>query len=70
ADVPQGRARAHHADGVVQAFAGHPHQPLGVLADAADGWTVITRDGSLSAQFEHTVLVTETGFRVLTLREE
>jgi len=36
----------------------------------ADGWTVITRDGSLSAQFEHTVLVTETGFRVLTLREE
>lgn len=36
----------------------------------ADGWTVITRDGSLSAQFEHTVLVTEIGFRVLTLREE
>lgn len=36
----------------------------------ADGWTVVTRDGSLSAQFEHTVLVTETGFRVLTLREE
>ncbi|MGC8114661.1 type I methionyl aminopeptidase [Metapseudomonas otitidis] len=36
----------------------------------ADGWTVITRDGSLSAQFEHTVLVTESGFRVLTLREE
>ncbi|MBB4819150.1 methionyl aminopeptidase [Pseudomonas alcaligenes] len=36
----------------------------------ADGWTVITRDGSLSAQFEHTILVTESGFRVLTLREE
>ncbi|WP_043245851.1 type I methionyl aminopeptidase [Pseudomonas solani] len=36
----------------------------------ADGWTVITRDGSLSAQFEHTILVTETGYRVLTLREE
>ncbi|WP_230428061.1 type I methionyl aminopeptidase [Pseudomonas tohonis] len=36
----------------------------------ADGWTVVTRDGSLSAQFEHTVLVTESGFRVLTLREE
>ncbi|WP_337058777.1 type I methionyl aminopeptidase [Pseudomonas sp. USHLN015] len=36
----------------------------------ADDWTVITRDGSLSAQFEHTVLVTESGFRVLTLREE
>ncbi len=33
-----------------------------------DGWTVRTKDGSLSAQFEHTVLVTETGFEVLTLR--
>lgn len=35
-----------------------------------DGWTVTTRDGSLSAQCEHTVEVTETGVRVLTLREE
>ncbi|MEW8222463.1 MAG: type I methionyl aminopeptidase, partial [Candidatus Thiodiazotropha taylori] len=35
-----------------------------------DGWTVITRDRSLSAQFEHTILVTEDGFEVLTLREE
>jgi methionyl aminopeptidase len=32
----------------------------------ADGWTVTTQDGSLSAQFEHTVLVTETGFEILT----
>lgn len=32
-----------------------------------DGWTVVTHDGSLSAQFEHTVLVTETGVEVLTL---
>ena len=32
-----------------------------------DGWTVITRDHSLSAQWEHTLLVTETGFEVLTL---
>ena len=31
-----------------------------------DGWTVVTADGSLSAQFEHTVLVTRTGFEVLT----
>ncbi len=31
-----------------------------------DGWTVVTADGSLSAQFEHTVLVTETGHEVLT----
>jgi methionyl aminopeptidase len=34
-----------------------------------DGWTVTTRDGKLSAQAEHTVLVTETGVEVLTLRE-
>lgn len=32
----------------------------------ADGWTVRTVDGSLSAQFEHTVLVTEDGYEVLT----
>ena len=32
-----------------------------------DGWTVITKDHSLSAQFEHTVLVTENGYEVLTL---
>jgi methionyl aminopeptidase len=32
-----------------------------------DGWTVITRDHSLSAQWEHTVLVTDNGFEVLTL---
>jgi methionyl aminopeptidase len=32
-----------------------------------DGWTIVTKDHSLSAQWEHTVLVTETGFDVLTL---
>lgn len=32
-----------------------------------DGWTVVTKDHSLSAQWEHTVLVTDTGFEVLTL---
>jgi methionyl aminopeptidase len=32
-----------------------------------DGWTVVTKDHSLSAQWEHTVLVTETGYEVLTL---
>ncbi len=32
----------------------------------ADGWTAVTEDGSLSAQFEHTVLVTEAGVEVLT----
>ncbi len=32
-----------------------------------DGWTIVTKDRSLSAQWEHTVLVTETGYEVLTL---
>lgn len=35
-----------------------------------DGWTVVTKDRSLSAQYEHTLLVTQTGYEVLTLREE
>ena len=34
-----------------------------------DGWTVVTRDKKLSAQWEHTVLVTSSGFEVLTLRQ-
>ena len=33
----------------------------------ADGWTVVTEDGSRTAQFEHTVLVTESGAEILTL---
>jgi len=32
-----------------------------------DGWTVVTKDRSLSAQWEHTLLVTESGYEVLTL---
>ncbi len=36
----------------------------------SDQWTVVTKDRSLSAQWEHTLLVTETGVEVLTLREE
>ena len=32
-----------------------------------DGWTVVTKDHSLSAQWEHTVLVTENGYEILTL---
>lgn len=35
-----------------------------------DGWTVITKDRKLSAQWEHTVLVTSSGFEVLTLRSD
>jgi methionyl aminopeptidase len=32
-----------------------------------DGWTLVTRDGSLAAQFEHTVLITENGAEILTI---
>lgn len=35
-----------------------------------DGWTVITKDRSLSAQWEHTILVTDQGYDILTLRSE
>jgi|TARA_A100001391_G_scaffold173011_1_gene134765 methionyl aminopeptidase len=36
------------------------------IKELSDGWTVVTRDRSLSAQWEHMVAVTETGFEVLT----
>lgn len=36
----------------------------------ADGWTAITKDRKLSAQYEHTILVTGHGYEVLTLRQE
>ena len=35
-----------------------------------DGWTAVTKDHKLSAQWEHTIAVTDTGFEVLTLRKE
>jgi len=37
------------------------------IREMTDGWTIVTKDRSLSAQWEHTVLVTETGYEVLTL---
>jgi len=37
------------------------------ISELPDGWTIVTRDRSLSAQWEHMVLVTETGVEVLTL---
>ena len=33
--------------------------------DEEDGWTVYTADGSLSAQWEHTLLITETGVEII-----
>lgn len=40
------------------------------IKNLPDGWTVVTKDHSLSAQWEHTLLVTETGVEVLTRRSE
>ncbi len=37
------------------------------IRQLGDGWTIVTKDHSLSAQWEHTVLVTESGFEVLTV---
>jgi methionyl aminopeptidase len=36
----------------------------------ADKWTAVTKDHKLSAQFEHTLAVTQDGVEILTLREE
>ncbi len=44
--------------------AGKPH-----IRELADGWTIVTKDHSLSAQWEHTVAVTDSGVEVLTLSE-
>ncbi|WP_334106859.1 type I methionyl aminopeptidase [Methylobacillus sp.] len=40
------------------------------IKQLGDGWTIVTKDHSLSAQWEHTVLVTETGYEVLTISAE
>jgi methionyl aminopeptidase len=37
------------------------------IRELGDGWTIVTKDHSLSAQWEHTILVTKTGYEVLTL---
>lgn len=38
-----------------------------IYTDHSDGWTILARDGSLAAHFEHTVLITETGAEILTI---
>ena len=47
---------------------GTPESPGTVDWDEwPDGWTVVTRDRRLTAQFEHTIVVTERGSEILTL---
>jgi methionyl aminopeptidase len=41
-----------------------------VTTSTLDNWTVTTKDRSLSAQWEHTILVTKSGYEILTLRDE
>ena len=46
------------------------NQGTRLVSTEPDGWTVVTKDRKLSAQFEHTVAVTGTGVEVLTLRAD
>jgi methionyl aminopeptidase len=46
------------------------NQGSATIKHLADNWTAVTRDGSLSAQWEHTVAVTRDGYEILTLRDE
>jgi methionyl aminopeptidase len=40
------------------------------IKQLGDGWTVVTKDHSLSAQYEHTILVTDSGYKVLTVSDD
>jgi methionyl aminopeptidase len=46
------------------------NQGSATIKHLADDWTAVTQDGSLSAQWEHTVAVTRDGYEILTLRDE
>lgn len=68
--TPEGR-RQRLAPGV--SFTVEPMINIGVadgIQDAKDGWTVRTKDGKLSAQFEHTILMTNEGPEILTLTKQ
>lgn len=64
-----GRAGTGTALAVGDTIAIEPMASLGgekIVTDTSDNWTINTRDGSLAAHFEHTVLVTESGAEILT----
>jgi methionyl aminopeptidase len=46
------------------------NQGLAAIRHLDDEWTAVTKDGSLSAQWEHTIAVTRDGYEILTLRDE
>jgi methionyl aminopeptidase len=69
--IPHYDAAPHHAD-VIEPGMTFTIEPMLCLGTHEwdmweDGWTVVTKDRRVSAQFEHTVLVTETGAEILTL---
>ncbi|KAF5736132.1 METHIONINE AMINOPEPTIDASE 1D family protein [Tripterygium wilfordii] len=80
--VGHGVGRVFHADPVIQHFRNNdggrmvlnqtftiePMLTIGSIDPVMwnDNWTVVTEDGSLSAQFEHTILITEDGAEILT----
>ena len=53
--------------GVVVCVAERDERLQRAVVDQRDGWTALTVDGKLSAQFEHTILMTEKGPEVMTL---
>lgn len=72
-DIPHyAKNKAKGTMQVGHVFTIEPMVNLGVSRDVwwPDEWTVVTADGQRSAQFEHTMVVTETGVEVLTARAE
>ncbi|MCC7124044.1 MAG: type I methionyl aminopeptidase [Acidobacteria bacterium] len=61
---------ARLAEGMVLAIEPMVNAGKAAVKVLGDGWTAVTKDGSLSAHFEHTVVVTGSGCRVLTLRDQ
>ena len=45
--------------------AGKPHTRV-----LADDWTVVTKDGSLAAHYEHTIVITKDGYEILTINPD
>jgi methionyl aminopeptidase len=58
------------AEGMVLAIEPMVNAGKAAVKVLSDGWTAVTRDGSLSAHFEHTVVVTRDGCEILTLLEQ
>ena len=63
--------REYGGHGIGREFHGEPHVNAGkrFISTLGNGWTVVTKDQSLSAQWELQVLVTETGYDILTVSE-